>query len=78
MVASQASKATRKAGRKRRSAIAMSSWLPATFAVNQAVKVDESKFRLVSASEVAVAAWVRSVDARARSRRDSVLHFDDA
>ena len=75
LVARHASNATRNCGRKRRSAIAIACSLPAVYAANHALKVEESKFRSSIASRWARFAFDLAVEDSARSTRDSVLHF---
>ena len=73
-VAIQASKATRNTGRNRRTAIASFCGLLRVNAVNQALKVDESKLRRDIAARSSRVAKLRSVDDSAMLTRDSVLH----
>jgi hypothetical protein len=74
-VAIQASKATRNSGRKRRVAMACFWGSFKVYAVNQALKVEESKLRVDRAARSAREARLRSVADRASSRRDSVPHL---
>ena len=74
-VAIQASKATLNSGRKRRSAIPCFCGLFNVYAVNQALKVEESKFRVDRALRSARVARLRRVAAWAISMRDSVPHL---
>jgi hypothetical protein len=74
-VAIHALKATRNRGRKRRTAIASFCGLFRVKAVNQALKVEESKLRSEMASRSSRVARLPRLDALAMSTRDSVLHF---
>ena len=74
-VAIQASNATLNSDRNRFSAIAIPSWLPSRYAVNQALNVVESRSLVAMASRLARFASLRAADALARSSRDSLLHF---
>ena len=74
-VAIQASKATLNSGRKRRSAMACFCGSSKVNAVNQALKVEESKLRVDRALRSARVARLRRVAAWASSKRDSVPHL---
>ena len=73
-MAIHALKATRNAGRKRRSAIASFCGLFSVNAVNHAVKVEESKLRSDRAMRSSRVAMLRSVEDWAISTRDAVPH----
>ena len=77
-VAIQALNATLNWGLNRSAAIFTAGWLSATYALNQALKVDASKFRWSRASRSARLDLVRAAEARASVSDDSVPHFDDA
>jgi hypothetical protein len=74
-VAIQASKATLNSGRKRRMAMASFCGSSKVNAVNQVLKVEESKLRVDRAARSARVARLRRVAAWASSRRDSVPHL---
>ena len=74
-VFSQALNATWKLGRNRYSATRIACLFPATYAVNQALKVSASKFFSWKLSRSARFASVLAADALASWSEDSVPHF---